>query len=99
MSEYLRMGDVFPNGVEIVGEDGEYNGWYAVAHVNGPSIDESGDGGFYEKTARYVVHAIAKHDMLVLEVLQLRKTLKNMTAQMDDAELYIQELQERIDQY
>ena len=64
MKEYLKMSDVFDG--EVVANHGyEFNGWSVVETSLGLSIDESGDGGFNEKTADYVAHAINSHDGLV----------------------------------
>ena len=74
--EYLKMADVFPCGT-IVDTDQYYNGWAVIKvkyeNQNTATIDESGDGGFYEKTANYISHAINSHDELVAEVERLRK--------------------------
>ena len=45
MKEYLKMSDVFPDGV-YVGTEEWMNGWFEVRHVGGASIDESCDGGY-----------------------------------------------------
>ena len=64
MKEYLKMSDVFPDGV-YVGTEEWMNGWFEVRHVGGSSIDESCDGGYSERDANYVAHAINSHDELV----------------------------------
>lgn len=64
MKEYLKMKDVFPDGV-CVGTEEWMNGWFEVRHVGGSSIDESCDGGYSERDANYVAHAINSHDELV----------------------------------
>ena len=64
MKEYLNMSDVFPDGV-YVGTEEWMNGWFEVRHVGGSSIDESCDGGYSERDANYVSHAINSHDELV----------------------------------
>lgn len=75
MKDYLKMSDVFPGGV-CVGTEEWMNGWFEVRHVGGPSIDESCDGGYSERDANYVAHAINSHDELVEEVERLRSTLQ-----------------------
>lgn len=70
MKEYLKMSDVFPDGV-YVGTEEWMNGWFEVRHVGGSSIDESCDGGYSERDANYVSHAINSHDELVAEVERL----------------------------
>lgn len=74
MKEYLKMSDVFPDGV-CVGTDEWMNGWFEVRHAGGTSIDESCDGGYSERDANYVAHAINSHDELVAEVEKLRDAL------------------------
>ena len=64
MKEYLKMSDVFPDGVYVCTEEW-MNGWFEVRHVGGSSIDESCDGGYSERDATYVAHAINSHDELV----------------------------------
>ena len=64
MKEYLKMSDVFPDGV-YVGTEEWMNGWFEVRHAGGTSIDESCDGGYSERDANYVAHAINSHDELV----------------------------------
>ena len=64
MKEHLKMKDVFPDGV-YVGTEEWMNGWFEVRHVGGSSIDESCDGGYSERDANYVAHAINSHDELV----------------------------------
>lgn len=64
MKEYLKMSDVFPGGV-CVGTEEWMNGWFEVRHAGGTSIDESCDGGYSERDANYVAHAINSHDELV----------------------------------
>ena len=64
MKEHLRMSDVFPDGV-YVGTEEWMNGWFEVRHVSGSSIDESCDGGYSERDANYIAHAINSHDELV----------------------------------
>ena len=66
MKEYLKMGDAFPDGVYVCTEEW-MNGWFEVRHVDGESIDESCDGGYSERDANYVAHAINSHDELVAE--------------------------------
>ena len=67
MKEYLRMSDVFPDGV-CVGTEEWMNGWFEVRHAGGTSIDESCDGGYSERDANYVAHAINSHDELVMKL-------------------------------
>ena len=64
MKEYLMMKDFFPDGV-CVGTEEWMNGWFEVRHAGGTSIDESCDGGYSERDANYVAHAINSHDELV----------------------------------
>ena len=64
MKEYLKMSDAFPDGVYVCTE-GWMNGWFEVRHVDGESIDESCDGGYSERDANYISHAINSHDELV----------------------------------
>ena len=64
MKEYLKMGDAFPDGVYVCTEEW-MNGWFEVRHAGGTSIDESCDGGYSERDANYVAHAINSHDELV----------------------------------
>ena len=64
MKEHLKMKDVFPDGV-YVGTEEWMNGWFEVRHVGGSSIDESCDGGYSERDANYIAHAINSHDELV----------------------------------
>ena len=71
MKAHLRMSDVFSDGV-YVGTDEWMNGWFEVRHVGGSSIDESCDGGYSERDANYVAHAINSHDELAAEVERLR---------------------------
>ena len=52
------------------------NGWFEVRHVGGSSIDESCDGGYSERDANYIAHAINSHDELVAEVERLRVQLQ-----------------------
>ena len=77
MKEYLRMSDVFPDGV-YVGTEEWMNGWFEVRHVGGSSIDESCDGGYSERDANYVSHAINSHDELVAEVDRLRGLIERI---------------------
>ena len=77
MKEYLKMSDVFDG--EVVANHGcEFNGWSAVETSLGLSIDESGDGGFNEKTADYVAHAINSHDELVQMSKELLAALESV---------------------
>ena len=78
MKEYLKMSDVFPEGVSAYHGD-EYNGWSIVERPEHGSIDESGDGGFEAKTADYVAHAINSHDELVEINIALLQALKAIT--------------------
>ena len=78
MKEYLKMSDVFPEGVLAYHGD-EYNGWSIIERPEYGSIDESGDGGFEAKTADYVVHAINSHDELVEINIALLQALKSIT--------------------
>ena len=77
MKEYLKMGDVFPGGV-YVGTEEWMNGWFEVRHVGGSSIDESCDGGYSERDANYIAHAINSHDELVAEVERLRDAMSGL---------------------
>ena len=72
MKEYLKMGDAFPDGVYVCTEEW-MNGWFEVRRVDGGSIDESCDGGYSERDANYISHAINSHDELVAEVERLRE--------------------------
>ena len=64
MKEHLKMGDAFPDGVYVCTEEW-MNGWFEVRHVDGESIGESCDGGYSERDANYISHAINSHDELV----------------------------------
>ena len=77
MKEYLKMSDVFPGGV-YVGTEEWMNGWFEVRHVGGSSIDESCDGGYSERDANYVSHAINSHDELVAMNKELLAALELM---------------------
>lgn len=85
--EYLKMKDVFQQSVYVDSGD-HYNGWSIVKHSDGCSIDESSDGGFYEKTADYIAHAINSHDELVDEVERLRGLVYRMFIMMHQAGEY-----------
>ena len=71
MGKYLKMADVF-GGAVTANHKGDFNGWSIVETSLGLSIDESGDGGFEQRAADYVAHAINSHDELVAEVERLR---------------------------
>ena len=77
MKEYLNMSDVFPDGV-YVGTEEWMNGWFEVRHVGGSSIDESCDGGYSERDANYIAHAINSHDELVAMNKELLAALELM---------------------
>lgn len=77
MKEYLKMSDVFPDGV-YVGTEEWMNGWFEARHVGGSSIDESCDGGYSERDANYIAHAINSHDGLAAEVDRLREALERI---------------------
>ena len=79
MKEYLKMKYMFPEGV-YVDNDPYYNGWTVIQvrykSGNTGSLDDSGDGGFYEEKAKYITHAINEHDGLVATVQCLEKENK-----------------------
>ena len=77
MKEYLKMGDAFPDGVYVCTEEW-MAGWFEVRYVDGESIDESCDGGYSERDANYISHAINSHDELVAEVERLRGIIERV---------------------
>lgn len=77
MKEYMKMSDVF-DGQVVANHGDDFNGWSTVDTAIGLSIDESGDGGFEQKTADYVAHAINSHDELVEMNKELLSELKAM---------------------
>lgn len=91
--EYLKMTDVFFNGVE---SDGNCpfirdSTGYDIAWINYAKCDDR------NKAAKYAAHAINSHDELVAEVERLRVDLRNMQEKFHEADMYCQELQGIID--
>ncbi|MNG78202.1 hypothetical protein D3C79_367670 [compost metagenome] len=86
MKEYLRMSDVFPDGV-CVGTEWWMNGWFEVRHVGGSSIDESCDGGYSERDANYIAHAINSHDELVQVNKNILAALEEVVGCFDAADI------------
>lgn len=91
MDKYLKMADVFEGGV-VANHGGDFNGWSVIETPLGRSIDESGDGGFTQRTADYVSHAINSHDELAAEVKRLRYENSILRTRLENSERLNSEL-------
>lgn len=74
-----KMSDVFELPVSAEQHE-EFHGWWTVDVASGKSIDESGDGGFEEATAKAISIALNNHDKHVQRIQELTDRIEELEA-------------------